>query len=63
MLVLSRNIGERIMIGEDVVITIADIKKNKVRLGFEAPNECIIDREEVFNRKKANGVRPWKENP
>lgn len=47
MLVLSRKIGERIMIGDDISITIVRIGPNNVRLGIEAPRELNIVREEL----------------
>lgn len=52
MLVLSRHPGERIMIGEDIVITIVDIRGDKVRIGIEAPVEVQVDREEIRERKE-----------
>tara|TARA_B100000029_G_scaffold454770_1_gene481510 strand:- start:1993 stop:2217 length:225 start_codon:yes stop_codon:yes gene_type:complete len=47
MLVLSRKPGERVMIGEDVSVTIVRIGPNSVRLGIEAPREMSIVREEL----------------
>lgn len=47
MLVLSRKLGERIYVGEDVVVTVVDIDRGKVRLGIEAPRETAIVREEL----------------
>ena len=48
MLVLSRKIGERIMIGRDIVITIASFDRRNVRLGIDAPDDVTVHREEVF---------------
>ena len=50
MLVLSRKPGERILIGEDVTITIVRIGPNNVRLGIEAPREMNIVREELCDQ-------------
>jgi carbon storage regulator len=50
MLVLSRKIGERIRIGDDVVLTVVRIHGEKVRLGIEAPGSVTIHREEVYCR-------------
>jgi carbon storage regulator len=47
MLVLSRKVGERVRIGEDIVVTIVDIRGDKVRLGFEAPDDIPIVRTEL----------------
>ena len=46
-LVLSRERGQRIVIGEDIVITVTDIRGDKVRLGIKAPPEIPVHREEV----------------
>ncbi len=48
MLVLSRKKDESIMIGEDIVILVAEIRGDKVRLGIEAPRHVSIYREEVY---------------
>jgi carbon storage regulator len=48
MLVLSRHRDERIIIGDDVVVTVVDIRGDKVRLGIEAPQDVSIHREEVY---------------
>jgi carbon storage regulator len=59
MLVLSRHRDESIMIGDDVVVTIVDIRGDKVRLGIEAPQDIPVHRQEVYeaiqreNRKAA----------
>ncbi len=50
MLVLSRFINGRILIGDDVVITVVDIRGDKVRLGIAAPPHVRVDREEVRDR-------------
>ena len=50
MLVLSRNKGERIVIGNNIVLTVVDVRGDRVRLGFTGPNEVPIHREEVFRR-------------
>ena len=48
MLVLSRKRNEQIVIGEKIVITIVDIRGDKVRLGVEAPNDVPVHRREVY---------------
>ena len=48
MLVLSRHRDESIMIGDDVVVTIVDIRGDKVRLGIEAPQHIPVHRQEVY---------------
>ncbi len=49
MLVLSRHRDESIIIGDDIVITIVDIRGDKVRLGIAAPNEIPVHRQEVYD--------------
>jgi carbon storage regulator len=49
MLVLSRNLNESVMIGDDIVITIVDIRGGKVRLGIEAPPDVAVHRREVYD--------------
>ena len=48
MLVLSRQRDESIMIGENVVVTVVDIRGDKVRLGIDAPGEIPVHRQEVY---------------
>jgi carbon storage regulator len=49
MLVLSRHRDESIIIGDDIVITIVDIRGDKVRLGIQAPANVAVHRQEVYN--------------
>lgn len=53
MLVLSRHRDESIMIGDDVVITIVDIRGDKVRIGIEAPTDVPVHRQEVYEAIKS----------
>ena len=48
MLVLSRHRDESIMIGDDIVVTIVDIRGDKVRLGIDAPQDIPVHRQEVY---------------
>jgi carbon storage regulator len=48
MLVLSRKLGEKIMIGDNIVITIVDIDRGKIRLGIEAPRDVPVYRQELL---------------
>ncbi len=52
MLVLSRHRDESIMIGDDVVVTIVDIRGDKVRLGIDAPTDIPVHRQEVYEAIK-----------
>ena len=63
MLVLSRHRDESIMIGDDVVVTIVDIRGDKVRLGIEAPQHIPVHRQEVYEaiqreNRKASQLEP-----
>lgn len=53
MLVLARNKGESIMIGDGVVVTVIDVRGERIRLGVEAPRTVAVDREEVRRSKDA----------
>lgn len=53
MLVLTRKAGESIVIGDDVVITVLEIKGGQVRLGVEAPREVTVHRMEVHGQARA----------
>ena len=50
MLILTRRIGEKIVIGDDVTITILGVKGKQVRVGIEAPREVQVHREEIYQR-------------
>lgn len=53
MLVLGRQKGEKILIGDDVVITVVEIRRDGVRIGVQAPSEMAVDRREVREAKEA----------
>jgi carbon storage regulator len=58
MLVLSRQRDESIVIGEDIVITIVDIRGDKVRLGIEAPGEVPVHRQEIYEAIQRENRKP-----
>jgi carbon storage regulator len=59
MLVLSRKIGERVTIGDGVVVTVLEVKGKQVRLGFEAPSDVPIWRGELeFQDHRREAVKP-----
>ena len=63
MLVLSRHRDESIMIGDEIVVTIVDIRGDKVRLGIDAPQDIPVHRQEVYEaiqreNRKASQIQP-----
>lgn len=50
MLILTRRVGETIVIGDDVIITVLGIKGNQVRIGINAPKDVSVHREEIYQR-------------
>ena len=53
LLVLARNVGEKIIIGDDITITITAINGKQVKVGIDAPRHLRVDREEIRERKDA----------
>jgi carbon storage regulator len=52
MLILTRRVGETLMIGESVSVTVLGVKGNQVRIGINAPKDVAVHREEIFQRIK-----------
>lgn len=52
MLILTRRVGEAVMIGNEVTITVLGVKGNQVRIGINAPKDVAVHREEIFERIK-----------
>jgi len=52
MLILTRRVGETVMIGNEVTVTVLGVKGNQVRIGVNAPKDVPVHREEIFERIK-----------
>ncbi|MGH6636041.1 MAG: carbon storage regulator CsrA [Gammaproteobacteria bacterium] len=63
MLILTRRVGESLMIADDVSITVLGIKGNQVRLGVNAPKEISVHREEIYQRIQQEKAKAQEEVP
>jgi carbon storage regulator len=63
MLILTRRVGETVVIGNDVTVTVLGVKGNQVRLGVNAPREVAVHREEIFERIKREQAEDKAQRP
>ena len=62
MLILTRRVGETLMVGDEVTVTVLGVKGNQVRIGVNAPKDVAVHREEIYQRiQSERGVTPAEE--
>jgi carbon storage regulator len=63
MLILTRRVGETLMIGDSVTVTVLGVKGNQVRVGITAPKDVAVHREEIFQRIGREGAAGGEASP
>ena len=63
MLILTRRVGEKLVIGDDITVTVLDVRGSLVRLGVEAPKDVSVHREEIYQRILEQGGNPAAPDP
>ena len=58
MLILPRRVGESLMVGDDITVTVLGVKGNQVRIGVNAPRDVAVHREEIYERIHEDDKKP-----
>ncbi|MDP6967523.1 MAG: carbon storage regulator CsrA [Gammaproteobacteria bacterium] len=62
MLILTRRVGETLMVGDEVTVTVLGVKGNQVRIGVNAPKDVAVHREEIYQRIQNENAEQDQEN-
>jgi carbon storage regulator len=62
MLILTRRVGETLVIGDDIIITVCSIRNSQARIGIQAPQHVTVHRKEVYERIQKETVTEKKQN-
>ena len=63
MLILTRRVGESLMVGDDITVTVLGVKGNQVRIGVNAPRDVAVHREEIYERSTEEHKQPRPVDP
>jgi carbon storage regulator len=62
MLILTRRVGETLVIGDDIIITVCSVRNSQARIGIQAPQHVTVHRKEVYERIQKEGITDKKQS-